>query len=83
MKKIAGNGIQRSGLNPEYEIPFENMPNLVNAARRILTMKQKQDVLKSLRTGGALGLRRSKTQAKGLFLESPENFSRPKSQLSN
>ena len=61
MRKIAGNGIQRGSLIPEYSIPFENIPNLVNEARRILTMKQKQDVLKSQRTGGELRLRRSKT----------------------
>ena len=56
MRKIAGNGIQRGSLIPEYSIL-----NLVSEARRILTMKQKQDVLKSQRTGGELRLRRSKT----------------------
>ena len=61
MRKIAGDGIQRGSLFPEYSIPFENIPNLVNEARRILTMKQEQDVLKSQRTGGELRLRRSKT----------------------
>ena len=61
MRKIAGNGTQRGSLIPEYSIPFENIPNLVNEARRILTMKQKQGVLKSQRTGGELRLRRSKT----------------------
>ena len=61
MKKIAGNGIKRGGLIPVYSTPFGNIPNLVNEARRILTMKHKQDVSKSQRTGGKLPLRMSKT----------------------
>ena len=36
VKTIAGKGIQRSDLSPEYKIPFKNIPNLVNKLRHIL-----------------------------------------------